>query len=206
MKRLFKDDWVGRGSERGDASSPPEDAVFGVWWRRTVVREDPWEALRREIDRSRRHRHALTLLRLGPAPRGRLDRRGREGLLSTMLSLRQLMRSVDSVWADRDGIFMLLPESDRTAADGLLQRLRETVPEAVGPEGPRVACFPADGLTANALRAAVNRSFDGPAALPVGPGQEALGPHAADPLDERRARRRAGRMGGRDNSMSETSD
>lgn len=203
MKRLFKDDWVKRGNGPGDVtSSQPEDAVFGVWWRRSIVREDPWEALRREIDRSRRHRHALTLLRLGAPPQGRVDRRGRETLMTTMLRLRQLMRSVDSVWVDRDGIFMLLPESDREAADGLLERLREAVPDVVG-ESARVACFPADGLTANALRAAVNRTLDGPAALPVGPGQEALNPPGAEVLEDRRERRRAGSLR---NSVTEVRD
>lgn len=171
IKHLFKDEgWKRLGKDRGDdASGGADDAIFGVWWRRTVVREDPWEALRREIDRSRRHGHALTLLRLAPSHSGRGARRAREALIM----LRQVMRSVDSVWSDRDGIFMLLPESDREAADGLLERLRDAVPDLVPEDGVRSACFPSDGLTANALRAAVNRTLDGPSSLPVGPGQPA---------------------------------
>jgi hypothetical protein len=49
----------------------------------------------------------------------------------------------------------------------------------------------------------VNRTLDGPAALPVGPGQEALGAPVSEVLEERRARRRAARPG---NSISEARD
>jgi hypothetical protein len=170
MRRLFRDEGP-RGTEERDGMAH-DDAVFaGVWWRRSVVREDPWEALRREVDRSRRHHHPLTLLRLIAPPRGRDGRRRK--LMATMQGLRRAMRSVDSIWVDHDGIYMLLPESDRDAAHGLLGRLRDAASDAV-PAGDavRMACFPEDGLTANALRAAVGRELAGPPALVAGPAAE----------------------------------
>jgi lipopolysaccharide/colanic/teichoic acid biosynthesis glycosyltransferase len=127
--------------------------------------ESAWAALDREIDRSRRHRHQLTLLRLGaPSGNGADPRR----LIATADRLRALIRSVDDVWVDGEGLFVLLPESGRDDADGLLNRLATTAPEIVGVGEVIVAAFPEDGLTANALRAAVGAPHPGAPALPLG--------------------------------------
>jgi hypothetical protein len=112
-----------------------------------AAREDVWDALHREVDRSRRHGHELALLRLAPSP---ADPATTGAILDR---LRATVRSVDSAWADGDDIVLLLPECDRDAAERFLARLREALPGALG--RVRVACFPADGLTAAALRESI---------------------------------------------------
>jgi lipopolysaccharide/colanic/teichoic acid biosynthesis glycosyltransferase len=126
-----------------------------------------WAALDREIDRSRRHRHEVTLLRLGARGGDGADPRR---LAASADRLRALIRSVDYVWFDGDGLFVLLPESGRGDADGLLKRLAAAAPAIAGAGAGEVsvATFPQDGLTANALRAAVSGPRPGAHALPLG--------------------------------------
>jgi hypothetical protein len=123
---------------------------------RRTTDNDPWLALRREIDRSRRHGHPATLLRV-PPPGSANDRRLRRELSQVTERLREALRSVDSVWAQRDGVYALLPETDRDAVESLLARLRRECTGLIPAEGLGIACFPEDGLTANALRAAVEQ-------------------------------------------------
>lgn len=186
----MKDRFRITGGRQAGTAVAPDDPVFGVWWRRTRVREDPWELLHREIDRSRRHRHQVTLVRLLSPWDSRGDRRT---LVATLSALRRTLRSVDSVWADHDGIFVLMPESDQDAAQGLLARIGRTAP-AIAIEDARVACFPQDAMTSNALRAAVGRELAGPPSLAVGPAAEATGDDDADDAPRRRPLRlRTGR-------------
>jgi lipopolysaccharide/colanic/teichoic acid biosynthesis glycosyltransferase len=116
---------------------------------RPAAREDSPQTLDRELERSRRHEHPLALVRLA-APAGEVE--------SMHACVRALVRGVDSVWPDGNGVVVLLPESDRDDAEALLGRLRAALPGKIG--GARIACFPADGLTAGAL-------CDGVAGLPV---------------------------------------
>jgi hypothetical protein len=124
--------------------------------RSPAAREDVWDALHREVDRSRRHGHTLALLRLVPTPAGPAT------TAAILGRLRATVRSVDSAWADGGDIVLLLPECDRAAAERLVARLRAALPGALG--RVRVGCFPADGLTAAALRQSV-------AGAPTGPGR-----------------------------------
>lgn len=150
-----------RSADDGDGG---EERAAGGWRRRPRAGEDPWAVLWREVDRSRRHHHELVLVRLGPPARGRGDRRL---VLGAAAALRAATRSVDVLWVADETIFMLLPESDRAAAEGLLRRVGGVIAD-LAPDGPRLACFPQDGLTANALRAAVGARAATPTALPVG--------------------------------------
>jgi hypothetical protein len=102
------------------------------------------DELRRELDRSRRFGHEFVLLRM--------DRSHRSGDADFDLArkLRARLRSIDSVWGVRKQAFVLLPESGRDAADGLVARLRREAPGLL-PDDVRVAAFPADGLTGGAL-------------------------------------------------------
>jgi hypothetical protein len=166
--RRFRTNGLQRVADNGMPDEPRVDQAAG--WRRPPLRDSPWATLEREIDRSRRHRHTLALLRLSwPAS----DRAQRRKLSAGVDALRATVRSVDSVWVDHDGILVLLPESDRAGADGLLARVRATSPGLVDAGEVRVASFPQDGLTANALRAAVRRARPIPTALPVGPARAA---------------------------------
>jgi hypothetical protein len=137
------------------------------------MENDAWQVLRREVDRSRRHGHAATLLRI-PSTGNATDRKARREVANITDRLRDVLRSVDSVWSQRDGVYALLPETDRDAVESLLARLRRECTGLIPAEGLGLACFPEDGLTANALRAAVEqpkRAARAAGAIPM--------PHAA---------------------------
>jgi hypothetical protein len=154
-------------------------------WRRSVpARPDgPWDTLRLEIDRSRRYRHSVTLVRVVPpvvreAPR----RRGaRDALASSVEAVRACLRAGDSVWREGDAIFLLLPETERGGADALLARIRGCEPALLADAEMRAAAFPEDGLTCHAVRAAVLRPPAARArpAIPVMPRAG----HAQESLD-----------------------
>jgi hypothetical protein len=161
--------------------------------------EDPWVAARREMERSRRYGHPLALVRVvatsaaaggdagsRPGRLSRADRAGRAGrdaAARLVGALRGTLRDIDTVWSDRRGVFMLLPESDVEAGRGLAQRLRAGDQPLLSQEDDvRIGAFPSDGLTLDALIAAVTRPVPAPA-LPVGPraGEETADvpvPHA----------------------------
>ena len=166
MVRRFRTNGLRRAGDNGAKGERRLDEAAG--WRRLPAHESPWAALEREIDRSRRHGRALALLRLTWHAEGRR-------LGAVVDAVRATVRSVDSVWVDHEAIFVLLPESDRAAADRLLARLGFASPGIVDTRDARVASFPQDGLTANALRAAVSRARPSPPALQVGPARAAAG-------------------------------
>ncbi|MEP6953690.1 MAG: hypothetical protein ABI950_06470 [Solirubrobacteraceae bacterium] len=155
-----QDEALWMGDQAGDPAGWERRGV-GPRWRRAY--EDPWAGLRREVDRSRRHGRPLALLRMGPPHHSRL---ARHALVSAVRALRGSLRGVDSVWLDRRGILLLLPETDRAAAGAVMERLPTIVP-AVTAAQVSLVCFPEDGLTANALRAAVSREDGPPRALPA---------------------------------------
>ncbi len=144
--------------------------------------EDPWGLARRELERSRRYGHPLALVRVVPissrhettAPasarrgrRARAGRAGRDAAAELVLALRETLRDIDAVWTDRRGVFLLLPESDVAAGRALVSRLRGgEQPFLTEEDDVRVGAFPADGLTLDALIAAVTRPVPAPA-LPV---------------------------------------
>jgi hypothetical protein len=156
-----------RGERRAPSPAAPAAATRPAGPGDTPAREDPWTALGRELDRSRRYGHPLTLVRIAPGePSGhrslaaRARREGRPGrrrdpLAAAVAELRATVRSGDLAWADDGAVFLLLPETDARATELMMDRIRVTVP-AVGPEADvRVASFPEHGLTAHGLRAAV---------------------------------------------------
>jgi hypothetical protein len=112
--------------------------------------EAGWNELRRELDRSRRFEHEFVLMRMD-----RIHRNG-AGDYDLVRMLPGRIRSIDSVWGVRNRAFVLLPESNREVADGLLARLRRESPGLL-PEDVRIAAFPADGLTGGALLELLDR-------------------------------------------------
>ncbi len=119
-----------------------------------VTPADPWAQFRRELNRSRRYRHDLTLLWLGP--RDHEEVIGEE-LLTTVQAL---TRDVDCSWIADGRMLVLLPESGRAGAEVLVSRLVDAEPELLAQLEVRIAAFPEDGLTSGALLDAVagNRS------------------------------------------------
>ena len=142
--------------------------------------EDAWMLARRELERSRRYGHPLALVRIVPlqpmrmsadagaearsSRRARADRAAGRAAADLVAALRETLREIDAVWSDRRGVFMLLPESDATSGHALVRRLRTGErPLLTGEDDVRVGAFPADGLTLDAMIAAVTRPVPAPA-------------------------------------------
>jgi hypothetical protein len=128
------------------------------------------DPLIREIERSRRYRHALTFIRIAPGPssharpsRTRAQRvprpghRRRDALDELAAELGRCLRTGDVAWSDGTALFVLLPETDAPGAHAMLARFRCASPVVAGETDVRVASFPEHGLTHHALRAAVAR-------------------------------------------------
>jgi hypothetical protein len=155
-------------------------------------RGGPWAVLARELDRSRRYRHQLTLVRVIPeAPSGQRPpaaRARREGWpghrrlappQEILAALDPVLRAGDSAWVDGTAVYLLMPETDVSGAEAMIARTRAAVPAVAGAT-VRLACFPEHGLTEHALRAAVTVR-EQPAS---GDRLPALGPRASGPVPE----------------------
>ena len=137
--------------------------------------EDIWAELRRELNRSRRYERRFVVIRVPcdpeervSAPSGSTGRKARE--------LSAFLRSVDRAWSTGSGIYLLLPESDRSMGEAFLARVRRQAPELLPEDGVAVAVFPEDGWTSGALLAAVEgRPLVGPDAGPQLPSAEDVG-------------------------------
>jgi hypothetical protein len=121
------------------------------------ITDDPFDELRREIDRSRRGDHAATLVCVESSVVG-AGWRARHELERIVGRLEAMVRTIDSVWLHHHAVYLLLPETDREAAEALVSRLWRETPDLLPFERLRMACFPRDGLTPNALRQAVAHS------------------------------------------------
>jgi hypothetical protein len=132
--------------------------------------DDFSDPVSREIDRSRRYGHAFALIRVAPGkapptdfqvPRsrrvGRPGRRRRDPLDELAAELRACLRTGDVAWSEGSALYVLLPETDMTGADVVVERFRRAARAVAGGADVRVASFPEQGLTDHALRAAVTR-------------------------------------------------
>jgi hypothetical protein len=128
------------------------------------------DPLGREIERSRRYRHAFTLIRVAPekasatqvhVPRsrrvGRPGRRRHDPLDELAAALRACVRTGDVAWLEGSALYVLLPETDATGADAVVERFRRVARAVAGDADVRAASFPEQGLTDHALRGAVTR-------------------------------------------------
>lgn len=127
----------------------------------------PWEQFLRELDRSRRYDLTFTLARiprpsapeaerLGRPGRGRRARRDRMADLGG--ALRPHLRSTDLTWNEGAYLYALLPGIDHDVCRRLLDRIDAHSPGLIPSSGVAFASFPADGLTGNALLAALDRA------------------------------------------------
>ena len=81
-------------------------------------------------------------------------------------------------WSEGSALYVLLPETDVTGADAVVERFRRAARAVARDADVRVASFPEQGLTDHALRAAVTRrrlaagafGRDGTASANVGRG------------------------------------
>jgi hypothetical protein len=192
--------WKGNSSRRRSdhpEPAPPIGADDGF----DLAVETPlpgghWYALSREIDRCRRYCHPLSLLRVSPAGPPQPDpapaghrREGRPGIrrrdrrADLAAELRLVLRSGDEAWRHGAAVFVLAPETDAVAAQGMVARIRPIAVRVLGtPVDVRVAAFPEDGITGHALRRAIEAReprFATPRAGARRPGWPAL-PRLAD--------------------------
>jgi hypothetical protein len=113
----------------------------------------PWEEFRRELDRSRRHGHSFVIARV---PHGESGDEGRGTGADDAVALGSFLRTIDLVWAEGGNVYVMLPESDRTNAWAVFQRIRSENPDLLPETGISLAMFPEDGLTSGALLAAIH--------------------------------------------------
>ncbi|HEX2105798.1 MAG TPA: hypothetical protein VHF51_19250 [Solirubrobacteraceae bacterium] len=153
--------------------------IRGAGQRTEPAHGDPWDALSRELDRSRRYRHALTLVRVSPdessghrSLAARLRREGRPGdpLRRLEAELSASVRAGDCAWSDDGAVFVLLPETDAAGAEAMLARMRAGSPALAAGSDVALATFPEHGVTGRALRAAVTHRDR--RHVPAGPGRE----------------------------------
>jgi hypothetical protein len=126
---------------------------------RPLAPHDLSDPLCREIERSRRYRHAFTLIRVAPESRRviRPGRRRHDALDELAAALRACVRTGDVAWSEGSALYVLLPETDAAGADAVVERFRRAVRAVAEDAEVRVASFPEQGLTDHALRAAVAR-------------------------------------------------
>jgi len=72
------------------------------------------------------------------------------------VSLRDLVRASDHVWVDRGKLYLLAPEADADGARRLVARVAEAAPKLFDADLARIAVFPDDALTSDALLALVS--------------------------------------------------
>lgn len=129
-----------------------------------VVRaERPDHVLVAELDRSRRHGHALTLVAV------RCDD-------EVALDVVSHLRTTDRAWRAGDVLYVLLVETDRAGAAPFAERLAPLVT----PDAVRWASFPTDAVTSDGLYARLGRTSDDPSELEGGIVLADTGPDATD--------------------------
>jgi hypothetical protein len=166
MARLKED----RRADRDNGHEGDRRRPVGVDERAVQWAADAWATFGREIGRSRRYGHPLTLMRITPpaagAPAERVSRRHalrlrrvwQAGAMGPLVAeLEANVRSDDLVWEDGSGILVLLPESDPAAGGALAARLRDRGPGFMRLAQVDLASFPHDGYTGESLVAAVTR-------------------------------------------------
>jgi hypothetical protein len=124
--------------------------------------EAGWADVHREIARARRHERPMAIVRLPGEAGSDVDARA--------AAIAPYLRRVDRTWADNGEVNLLLPETDRPAAERLVERLHGRLPDVVG-SAASIAAFPSDGLTSGALLAALYGTPLPSVAVPVGVGR-----------------------------------
>jgi hypothetical protein len=130
-------------------------------------RWSPEQELRLELDRSRRFGHPFALVRIWC--RSKQERW--TFLREVATALDRIVRRVDRVWIQGSGVYVLLPECDRTMLEATLDRLRDPLSRLLGEDARAevsAAVFPDDGLTSGALLGALNVNEDAMSLRPRG--------------------------------------
>jgi hypothetical protein len=127
-----------------------------------IASQTGWEDVHRELARARRFQRSMAIVRL-PGGDG-MDAPTRAATIVPYL------RRIDRVWAEHGDVNVLLPDTDRPAAERLVSRLHTRQPVALGP-APAIVTFPVDGLTSGALLSALYGTPLPSVPVPVGVGR-----------------------------------
>ena len=128
-----------------------------------------WARFGLELARSRRHVRPMALVRITPARHREL----RHALHPE--EVEDASRAIDAVWTDGRCIYLLMPETDRSALSLAIARLRVVLPD-LDVADVRAAVYPEDGVTSGALVA----HLDTPEATPRAADIISLATHEAD--------------------------
>lgn len=147
---------------------------------------DAQDALRQELDRSRRFGRSFVLMRF-PTPRdaNRGSSIGDDRPDGELIAM--MLRGIDRTWSAGAWTYALLPEATRETALELTARLRRALPAATMPESVEYAEFPKDGLTAGALLANMRPEPEEHESQPVRLVRTSDGPAVGDDDRERRS-------------------
>lgn len=111
-------------------------------------------ALRRELERGRRYCRTFALVRV-PLPSVRAGRRGLWSRRDPAADPTALVRATDVAWKGDGVLYLLLPETDRSAAERCVKRLSARI--ELLPAAASTVVFPDDGVTAGGLLEALEK-------------------------------------------------
>jgi hypothetical protein len=137
--------------------------------RGTGEHDSGWARFGLELERSRRHVRPMALVRITPARHSQ----SRHGLDPAQVE--DVSRAVDAVWTDGRNVYLLMPETDRSALSLAIARLRGVLPVLEAAD-LRVAVYPEDGITSGAIIA----HLDAPEAAPRPADIISLATHETD--------------------------
>jgi hypothetical protein len=130
------------------------------------------EAIRRELERSRRYDGRFMIIRAGVSGRATRD--------ELLASVRGAMRSTDTWCVAERHLYVLLPEAERTEAEHAFERMRRATPDQFDSAQVEYAAFPDGGLTMGALLAQLRRA-SGKRRGAIGAASTAPGTSSATP-------------------------
>ena len=142
----------GNGNGHNESGRGSESELVSERW-------SPAHELRLELDRSRRFGHPFALVGIWCRPKQERWTFLRE----VATALDSFVRRVDRVWIQGSGVYVLLPECDRTMLEATLDRLRDPLSRLLGEDARAevsAAVFPEDGLTSGALFSALDVNRD----------------------------------------------
>ncbi len=118
---------------------------------RRRLRGMPFDDLRREMDRARRHERPFAVVRIPIGSEDLADQATAHLLagLKAPEARRSVLRSVDRWWRSANNLYLLFPETSADSARVTMRRLGGD--EAILAGRWQVVAFPEDGLTTGAL-------------------------------------------------------
>jgi hypothetical protein len=118
---------------------------------------DGWAEFHRELNRARRFDRPFGIVRFVGVGRGQPTERHLRDQVASM------GRRMDRVWLDGGDLFVLMPESDASAVETAVARVRYRIGAAL--DDAITATFPANGITSGSLIGCLYRGDASPVAI-----------------------------------------